>query len=423
MTAPEPPLEAHRYGRSQTPESPRPLHIPEPSSIPVLQNQMDPFFNDTATYDLRQQTQHLPSTSEHAQAYEASFKGQAEGGLNNSNGQQGLAATTYNAGAVGNPEGMGPIMSSNELSENKSMSQFTSDTSATSNGHATTQSHLSSLRHSINSQPLPLNDRLNLSQNSTAGNAQATKDPANRDFQLGSSPIQTSSDSLSATIVKVNQSNDLRSGAGPQSRIPADEGVNYQSLLENLSRASSIAPIPEGVTAPTAAEPNDGTGPSPSATSQGLPVGIGLPPRPPAQDKPSMHPNYPANEDIRSYHHFPSPNNNPSYPIQNPPYGQDAGMAPVNVAPVPAALKSANTFPLQDQQPNAITQLSPISRTRGEGDASASVVQSGQGGEEDRPWASETQTKYDQFLHDERIYVTEGTWDRFPPGSRLFVGS
>jgi hypothetical protein len=32
------------------------------------------------------------------------------------------------------------------------------------------------------------------------------------------------------------------------------------------------------------------------------------------------------------------------------------------------------------------------------------------------------QKKYDEFLHDERVYVTEGLWDRFPPGSRLFVG-
>ena len=29
---------------------------------------------------------------------------------------------------------------------------------------------------------------------------------------------------------------------------------------------------------------------------------------------------------------------------------------------------------------------------------------------------------YEEFLHDEAIYVAEGTWDRFPQGSRLFVG-
>lgn len=42
--------------------------------------------------------------------------------------------------------------------------------------------------------------------------------------------------------------------------------------------------------------------------------------------------------------------------------------------------------------------------------------------DDDSPWGPEVQKKYDEFLHDERIYVTEGLWDRFPMGSRLFVG-
>ncbi|KAI5295847.1 hypothetical protein KEM52_000022 [Ascosphaera acerosa] len=33
------------------------------------------------------------------------------------------------------------------------------------------------------------------------------------------------------------------------------------------------------------------------------------------------------------------------------------------------------------------------------------------------------QRKYDAFLQEERRYVTEGKWDRFAPGSRLFVGN
>jgi hypothetical protein len=42
---------------------------------------------------------------------------------------------------------------------------------------------------------------------------------------------------------------------------------------------------------------------------------------------------------------------------------------------------------------------------------------------EDIKWPPEIQAEYDQFLRDERNYVTEGAWDRFPPGSRLFVGT
>ncbi|KAI5284623.1 hypothetical protein KEM54_001188, partial [Ascosphaera aggregata] len=41
--------------------------------------------------------------------------------------------------------------------------------------------------------------------------------------------------------------------------------------------------------------------------------------------------------------------------------------------------------------------------------------------DDEAPWPPEIQRKYDAFLHDERVYVTEGKWDRFAPGSRLFV--
>jgi nuclear polyadenylated RNA-binding protein 3 len=37
-------------------------------------------------------------------------------------------------------------------------------------------------------------------------------------------------------------------------------------------------------------------------------------------------------------------------------------------------------------------------------------------------WGPEIQKKYDQFLAEERVYVTDGQWDKFPVGSRLFIG-
>jgi hypothetical protein len=51
MTPNSPDEAIHFRGKTLTPESPRPLHIPEPSNIPVLENQMDPVFNDTSTYE------------------------------------------------------------------------------------------------------------------------------------------------------------------------------------------------------------------------------------------------------------------------------------------------------------------------------------------------------------------------------------
>ena len=43
-------------------------------------------------------------------------------------------------------------------------------------------------------------------------------------------------------------------------------------------------------------------------------------------------------------------------------------------------------------------------------------------GNGDPSWSPDVQRKYEEFLDDEKIYTAEGTWDKFPPGSRLFVG-
>jgi hypothetical protein len=32
------------------------------------------------------------------------------------------------------------------------------------------------------------------------------------------------------------------------------------------------------------------------------------------------------------------------------------------------------------------------------------------------------QRKWDQFIADERQYMSEAKWDRFPEGSRIFIG-
>ncbi|KAI9643589.1 nuclear polyadenylated RNA-binding protein 3 [Ciborinia camelliae] len=42
---------------------------------------------------------------------------------------------------------------------------------------------------------------------------------------------------------------------------------------------------------------------------------------------------------------------------------------------------------------------------------------------DDRPWGPVVQKKYDEFLDRERTCVTEGLWERFPKGSRLFIGN
>ena len=49
----------------------------------------------------------------------------------------------------------------------------------------------------------------------------------------------------------------------------------------------------------------------------------------------------------------------------------------------------------------------------------------GQSGEEiddEVPWTPDIERLWTEFQKEEAIYVSEGLWDRFPQGSRLFVG-
>jgi RNA recognition motif-containing protein len=41
----------------------------------------------------------------------------------------------------------------------------------------------------------------------------------------------------------------------------------------------------------------------------------------------------------------------------------------------------------------------------------------------DRAQDAEYQRQWDQFLADERQYMSEAKWDRFPEGSRIFIGT
>jgi hypothetical protein len=58
----------------------------------------------------------------------------------------------------------------------------------------------------------------------------------------------------------------------------------------------------------------------------------------------------------------------------------------------------------------------------GQGHQTKSIDSLDEADDIDAKWGPEVQKLYDEFLADERMYVTEGLWDRFPIGSRLFIG-
>ena len=278
------------------------------------------------------------------------------------------------------------------------------------------------------------NDMSFTGQENAPTSAQALVDPSDDKAQAS---MQVSSTDQAGQQSKwpdsrVHDASVVVTGSGD--KVSASNEVDYQTLLDNLSRATATAPAADTISAPTTAESNENTSLSQTGTEKPLPVGAGLPPRPPPQEKPAIHPSYSANESIRSYHQLPTANASVSpYPQQPPPYRQDVGMPPVNVAPLPSNnFRAANGLlpppPLAtfQQTPQNVLpqQIGGVQASHDRESVSTPTVGAGTpvGEDQERPWGPDVQTKYDQFLHDERVYVTEGVWDRFPPGSRLFVG-
>jgi hypothetical protein len=93
-------------------------------------------------------------------------------------------------------------------------------------------------------------------------------------------------------------------------------------------------------------------------------------------------------------------------------------ISPVNTLPPSPSARSQTPFTAPESQESSQTPSQALKK--------CCVDKHGwpfEGLSDDSPWAPEVQKKYDQFLHDERINVTEGLWDLFPMQSRLFVGS
>jgi hypothetical protein len=177
----------------------------------------------------------------------------------------------------------------------------------------------------------------------------------------------------------------------------ADGNIDYAALLANLSGVIAGA-TPTGSSNATPA-PSQAPGAVLSPT-QALPSNPSLPPKPPAQEKPNIHPNYTPGDDLRNYH----------------PHTQKDGAASLPTSTLPNI--STNGLP-----PPPHSYQNPASAMPG-----SAVSQPSQRGQtppndEDAPFDPQTQQLFDQFIQFERQNVHDGQWDKFPVGSRLFVGN
>ena len=220
----------------------------------------------------------------------------------------------------------------------------------------------------------------------------------------------------------------------------ANGGVNYQTLLDNISPSTASAPKPGDLSITTLdplKETTDNPTPATATFPLSAPALAGLPPRPPPQEKPAIHPNYTPGEDIRSYHyphnnhtgthttHTAQPNNSyrPSQPFAPSVVASGApgtSAAHNGLPPPPMATFQQPTRPADQMQSSPVNQQNNQRNISGRnGTKNASFANAPDG---DVRFSPEVERLYDAFLSDERIYTAEGTWDRFPAGSRLFVG-
>lgn len=404
MSESSPPPEAQRFGRSQTPESPRPVHIPEPSNIPVLQNQMDPVFNDTSTYNIRPgsqpQSADLQSPtiegSHHAAASaHAVGMGQAPAVADNSQFDTGIDRLFSN-----DPTMSGPTFLQSAAQSNGARTQPPSFQTSFSAGVDASHAHSEpsgAQVSAVSAVPIP---------SYMPANQQGVPD------QNGRSSMNLSDPPSSATNVHLPTAHVYAPEAQPSN--PPGGTIDYQSLLEQVSKSASTAPPAATIAATTTDAPNQ----EPSLSERTLPSVPGLPPKPPPQENSFTLPDNTASS-LGYYAQVPQIPSLPSVQGQNTDVAAVNAHVSSNASVEPPNFTGANGLPpppsAATSQPAFPQALRPPEAAPGELPRAGSTT--------DRPWTPNTQSIYDQFLQDERNYVTEGVWDRFPVGSRLFVGN
>lgn len=414
-----PPSDAQYFRtKTLTPESPIPVHYPEPSHIPVLQNQIDPVFNLMSTHmDQPSSPGDNPGSINHLPQKHHPYATQVNAAAASSN--QGIA--DYGRTSNGHEPDQGDKdyvlpFENEDLAENSVEEQNTDNSPNTSPNNLSTSAAQPSATIAADEtlSPNPQDDQstpsLNQTRQTFSGFSQANPDLPQH--------IQDASTVRNADADPMLESPD---NSDDQTQ---DGGVNYQTLLDNLSPSTATAPVAENITSSTTAAPSTASKvprpSSPESPISALPLPPGLPARPPPQEKPAIHPNYTTGEDIRSYHYphvqttnTPTPSasqaNNPIRPAQglNHPLPPNANVGSNGLPPPPLA-----TFqqpPSQTTQPPQATSTTPQSVQPNDlgklADRSSVAIENNQN---EAPWAPELEKLYDEFLKEELSTLLKG---------------
>lgn len=241
----------------------------------------------------------------------------------------------------------------------------------------------------------------------------------------GDAPVAVDSSAATAAI-ETSQSQ-------PQSKsyeAVSNGEIDIQQLLDNITANAALNASNSTNATPTSA--NSSIPNFPPGTS-GLPAHASLPPRPQVTQNPSMHQAYPVQGDIRKYHagppNFQPPPTSTYRPLGAPQSIVAAGAPgtstdPRNVLPPPPSASFHSVSSAGPPPPLSMNYVpySDSHRLLTKDAPTPAAVSSNPSDDTEYSWSSAIQKLYDDFLADERMYVSEGLWDRFPVGSRLFIG-
>ncbi|KAF2263522.1 hypothetical protein CC78DRAFT_581413 [Lojkania enalia] len=355
-----PPQEAeHVRGKTLTPESPKPVHYPSPSNIPILEKQMDPMFNDPAlsvgtpasfqSYPQQTQTPSAQSTT--------SFYVEQQ------------PAPNFQNVAAHSSVGAAPTEYSQSTGYGAGVGSQTQDTPSIQNYSTHNQALAASYREA----------------SSTPGQDTRSAYPVSYDPNL----------------YAVHQTHAQQPQGDQYNAQASTGGINFQALLDTLSPTGKSGGSDQYATPSVQSQPS----PLSQTPISSLPAAPNLPPRPPPQEKPATHPNYNPNDDIRSYHPH----------SQKPPNAQFRG---------PGPLQTLNTRGgMANQDSLSATRSNQSPSTPGYAPRRSVDLRSATPDDEDARWPPEINKLYEDFLEEERKFVSDGQWDQFPAGSRLFIGN
>ena len=394
------PPEQQRFARTQTPESPRPVpvQLSEPAKIPVLLNQMDEASNDLATYNIPtdQTFAHYGDSLENP-----AYKTVSAGGSGNADHDPLTDFLRQADTIVANPADPTNSASSTSNLPQAPYSNFNPHASNNDNSSSSyaNSTGLSSLLSQLSSSTV-LNSAVAAQRaqppvmTSTNGDAQNTESKEVQEEEEESNQ--------NGTHLTGEQSEDIQAGQSSskvESELPA--GIDYQSLLENISQSTSNALFDETGSKASVSD----------AQSSSLPLFSGLPPKPPQSTT--------QNASALSL----DTSQSQQRPISAAPENQAALQSATSDYPYTNAEPSqASDATMNNADPYAAMSIDQTAIPKQQSLPRLSSAELAEMDPADRPWSPKTQSIYDAFLEDERRYVTEGIWDKFPVGSRLFVG-